>query len=1274
MEEHVSSDCVAKDKKSPGCLIIRKKDGEVGGTRRGTIGSSESLQKNQKKRPRVITHGSGSGDELLEPCKRKADELNSPITYRRRAEGNDNKTRSNGKRSRLDLFDFDEYDEFDQTALKNRNGDGMEGGTGSSREFKKGSSGVKVAEKMKLNLDDSANALGNKNKDFNRTSKRRVVAEEDDADFPISMLKSKHKKSPKESIRLQGKNGVLKVMVNTKAELSHKKHDCHDSGSREHSTSKNLIKKKLEVQPTICLGSEKRHLSLQREKSKMKSCKVLVNENTPASDSETDGDGQSSKVAPTTTPACNSLNIVKKEENKISTDKIIPPTNKQGKTRGGASTEKQQLREKIRGILMDAGWTIDYRPRRNRDYIDSVYISPSGTGYWSIVKAYDAFLKKLEEDGGAKKSAAPFSPISEDINKLTRQTRKRIERDLKKKKKDHSSSKDKKKTSGKESAEGTDSDQHDERLSSYIKKSGKSLKGKLHSRHQRNEFDTHKIVSISEAGRLKDMIGKSSVSPAGSSVQGRKSKITGRCTLLVRGSDNGKNSESDGYIPYSGKRTLLAWMIDSGTVKLSEKVQYMNRRKTRTKLEGWITRDGIHCGCCSKILTVSKFELHAGSKLRQPFQNIVLECGASLLQCLTDAWNRQVESERQGFCSVDIDGDDPNDDTCGICGDGGDLICCDGCPSTFHQSCMGIMMLPHGDWHCPYCVCKFCGIADESPVEDNVGTTDLHLCILCEKKYHKLCRQDLKTNKVLPVKTKTSFTSFCGQTCQEIYDQLWKIVGVKHELEAGFSWSLIQRTNLDSDTSHFDFSQRVECNSKLAVALSIMDECFLPIVDRRSGINIIHNVLYNCGSNFSRLSYSGFYTAILERGDEIVCAASLRIHGIQLAEMPFIGTRHIYRRQGMCRRLLSAIEMVLHNLKVKKLIIPAISEHIHTWTVVFGFNQLEESHKQEMKSINVLAFPGVDMLQKQIVKQGASEGLRTADFEKPTALPAPMGTSEMVCSAKYDANECDDTGLQSIGEMHAKVETGPQDCSLAINFLNKEITAFKSEVSNEFAGSSANLRHSTEGENDSILDTQNAVMDSPGKSIPSSAHSLHESCEVFVEASAQVLQKSTDKSVSDPDACGISVQTISQLCSESSQSKDEEDRGEACSVPEASKGDAISSLETSDIAMPTYVSGKEVFTDPGHCSSDRSIQCSTEDAVSKETLQPTEISEPTVQLTSHLNTPVTNNGANEHHLCSEKTTDTKGAHGVSSFPGEGDQDLALSNGECYESENVKDSC
>jgi len=328
--------------------------------------------------------------------------------------------------------------------------------------------------------------------------------------------------------------------------------------------------------------------------------------------------------------------------------------------KSGKNRVKQLVRDQIKEILSAAGWTVDYRPRNGREYHDAVYVSLDGHTHWSITLAYKRLKEYYEAGDGEGKAYGPgfkFTPIpAEDFNILTKVINKQ-----------------RKGGKGGNKVNGVSGNKNKEKSGSGAAV-GKSVKRKI--KRKRSLGDTDAISSKRMPVLVRDH-------------KRHKTQNKLRSGPLVRNAEE-IDSESEGYVLYGGKRTLLSWMIDLGTVLLNGKVHYKAPEDKSAVLDGKITGDGIHCGCCDKIITISEFEVHAGRKFADPLQNIYVDEGKSLLQCLLDSWNRQDESERHGFHFVDVAGEDPNDDTCGICGDGGDLICCDGCPSTFHQDCLDI--------------------------------------------------------------------------------------------------------------------------------------------------------------------------------------------------------------------------------------------------------------------------------------------------------------------------------------------------------------------------------------------------------------------------------------------------------------------------------------------------------------------------------------------------------------------------------------------------------
>ncbi|MCL7041480.1 hypothetical protein MKW94_020704, partial [Papaver nudicaule] len=906
--------------------------GDVGVTQNGCESVKElkvyrSKKKEKLKREREVhSDGSESSEDLL-VRRRKFTRQEIEVDSKRIV----NNGAENGmKRSRLDVFEYDEYDEIDDIVLvkkskKVRFQDDQDGGLSTSGVLRSKKSELSKEVECNKEVIDKGSV---RQKESRMKKKNKKYEMTDDGKFVAVPVPAKNEGTD-EMVKSEDDDNV---MVEKKAGKSKKSSELKREGTRKGLRSADTTIKQ-ESQPSPPPSPEKNQVS-SRKSSSTTDIKVhdRMSEKTVVSSSVGSRHKKSTKLKKE-----NLSKGLKTLKSKLTRSK------RHGDKNGGdsRSSEQQRIRDQIRTILLNAGWTIEHRQRSNRDYQDSIYISPKGGGgLWSIVKAYNTFIKEWKNEGG--ESSNSFTPLpDEDIIQLTRQRRSKEERmaDLAKKKQ-----------SKKEKA-----------LSKPELKKEKALR-KLESKKEKalRKPESKKEKALRKTGKIQ----KSVLASDANLQQGKKKRKQKRGALLVRSSNQKKNSD-DGFIPFTGKRSVLSWLIDMGVVPLNGKVQYMNRRGTRAMQEGQITRDGIQCGCCSKILTLSEFEIHAGSNLQQPLQNIYAESGISLFQCQLDAWNKQEESDRTGFHFMEYDPNDPNDDTCGICADGGNLICCDGCPSTFHQKCLGIEMFPPGDWHCPNCICKVCkSVGRRRGQGDDTTVSALLTCGLCEEKYHKSCGLDPDAR---PLKRNKSYISFCGIKCSKIYNQLQKLLGAKNELEDGFSWSLIKRTDLDSEASSRVLPQKAECNSKLAVALTVMNECFLPIVDQRTGINLIHNVVYNCGSNFNRVNYGGFYTVIMERGDEIISAATIRIHGTRLAEMPFIGTRFNYRRQGMCRRLLSAIESALYSLNVERLVIPAIPELLHTWTAVFDFKPLDESQKQEKRSMNMLVFPGTGLLQKEIL-------------------------------------------------------------------------------------------------------------------------------------------------------------------------------------------------------------------------------------------------------------------------------------------------------------------
>jgi hypothetical protein len=136
------------------------------------------------------------------------------------------------------------------------------------------------------------------------------------------------------------------------------------------------------------------------------------------------------------------------------------------------------------------------------------------------------------------------------------------------------------------------------------------------------------------------------------------------------------------------RKTVICWLIATGFLTVKDVIQYRDPKSNKVAKDGLVTWEGIVCNCCKKTLSVSDFMAHAGCSNPKSSLGLFLESGKSYTLCQVEAWSAEFMSRRSNASGRKVVAIDENDDTCGFCGDGGELLCCDNCPSTYHQACL----------------------------------------------------------------------------------------------------------------------------------------------------------------------------------------------------------------------------------------------------------------------------------------------------------------------------------------------------------------------------------------------------------------------------------------------------------------------------------------------------------------------------------------------------------------------------------------------------------
>ncbi|KAF7818520.1 Increased DNA methylation 1 [Senna tora] len=412
--------------------------------------------------------------------------------------------------------------------------------------------------------------------------------------------------------------------------------------------------------------------------------------------------------------------------------------------------------------------------------------------------------------------------------------------------------------------------------------------------------------------------------------------------------------------------------------------------KGQKLLGGYKQGNGIVCVCCDREISPSQFEAHAGmAARRQPYRHIYTSNGLTLHDIALSLANGQKLTMGN------------SDDMCAVCGDGGDLILCNGCPRAFHTACLGLQCVPESSWCCLSCRdnngkeapttmpimirltsvvktkdyetggCVVCRENDFSVVKFDERT--VIICDQCEKEYHVGCLRD---SGLCELEELPKDKWFCCDDCNRINAAVQSLVCTGSEIIPASLSDLIYRKHEERGLcidGHLNDIQWQILRGKsrypdhlplLSRAAAIFRECFDPIV-AISGRDLIPVMVY--GRNISGQEFGGMYCVVLIVKSVVVSAGLLRIFGRHVAELPMVATSRQHQGKGYFQALFYCIERLLSSLNVEKLVLPASEDAESIWTKKLGFRKMSEDQLSKyLREVQLTLFNRTSMLEKTV--------------------------------------------------------------------------------------------------------------------------------------------------------------------------------------------------------------------------------------------------------------------------------------------------------------------